>query len=172
MSTVDRTTLNAALGALVDGLRNALTADPPAPDRPFRRVVAGQTQPYGSVRPFLNVRLVKSEPISVVAGDKAVRVTLALRLVTDVTESDPHGEICNAVGAVDDYFDSLLSDEAPVIDGADGFDDRGWTFGYPAASVATRVAEASCTQTFILKVRRGENRVVAARILRAPGGRS
>ena len=84
---------------------------------------------------------------------------MPLRLVMDVTAADPHGAMLDRIGAVDDYLDSLI--DAGVIEGAEGFDDRVWTFDYPRTAAGTRAASASAVQTFVVKVERGRNRLPA-----------
>jgi hypothetical protein len=159
MATPDRTTVKATVQALMSALRSNLTADPPTSSRPFRRIEEGTAKFGEYVRPFMTVSLLETEPAETTEGDKIVRVTLAMRLVTDVVSDDPHDEILDAVGAIEDYFDDLLTGENNVIEGADGFDDRTWTFGYPAGSSGAQAAQATCRQTFVVKVERGYNRV-------------
>ena len=162
MATADRTTVKVSMQSLLTALRDNLQADPPTAGKPFRRIEEGEVRFSEYVRPFMTVRLVKTAPSSSTEGDKILKATVAMRLVTDVVSDDPHDAILDAVGAVEDYFDSLLTDEYNVVEGADGFDDRVWSFVYPAGSTGVQVAEASCQQTFIVKVERGYNRVPKA----------
>lgn len=159
MPTVDRTTVKAAMQGLMSDLRANLQADPPTATKPFRRIEEGRGTSGEYVRPFMTVRLVKTEPVSAMNLDKILQATLALRLVTDVVSDDPHDAILDAIGAVEDYFDSLLLGQDYIVEGADGFDDRTWTLTYPAGSTGVQTAEAACEQTFIVKVERGYNRV-------------
>lgn len=158
MATSDRTTVKAALQALMSDLRSNLKADPPTSSRPFRRIEEGEADFGEYVRPFMTVSVLATEPAGTTEGDKVVRVSLGMRLVTDVVSDNPHDAILNAVGAVEDYFDDLLTDEDGIIEGAEGFDDRSWTLGYPPGSSGARAAEASCRQSFMVKVERGYNR--------------
>ncbi len=160
MPTADRTTIKAAIDELVNKLRTNLTAIPPTSAKPFRRVEVGDTGTQEYPRPFLTVRLVRTRPIGMVDGDKVMEVSTALRLVTDVSASDPHGAMLDKIGALDDYLDSVRTNG--VIAGAEGFDDRVWTFDYPKATAGSRVATAEATQTFVVKVQRTFNRVPAA----------
>ena len=159
MATPDRTTVKATIQALTSALRSSLKADPPTSSRPFRRIEEGQAQFGEYVRPFMTVSLVETEPAGTTEGDRLVRVTLAMRLVTDVITDDPHDAILDAVGAIEDFFDDLLTDEDSIIEGAEGFDDRTWTFGYPSGSAGAQAAEASCKQSVVVKIERGYNRV-------------
>ena len=159
MATNDRTTIKATTDALMSRLRIKLKANPPTATKPFRRIEEGSARFDEYVRPFMTVGIKKTQPLSEIEGDKIVRVTLTMRLVTDVISDDPHDAILGAVGAVDDFFDELFTDEEKIIEGADGFDDRVWTFGYPAGSSGSQVAEAKCEQGFIVKVERGYNRI-------------
>lgn len=160
MPTADRTTIKAAIDALVTNLRSNLVADPPTSAKPFRRVEVADAGTEDYPRPFLALFLSRARPIGVTDNDKLMEVSMALRLVTDVSASDPHGAILDKVAAVDDHLDSLI--DTGVIEGAEGFDDREWKLAYPRATAGARVASASATQTFVVKVERQQNRVPAA----------
>ncbi len=140
-------------------LRSNLSADPPTATKPFRAVREGAAGDTEYPRPFLAVRLVRARPLATVDGDKLFEVTLRMRVVADVTGSDVHDALLDRCAAVEDYFDSIV--DTGVVDGADGFDDRAWTFDYATGAQTGRVATADCEQTFALKVQRGFNRVPA-----------
>lgn len=159
MPTPDRTTLKAAVDELVSKLRINLVAEPPTATRPFRRVEVGAAGVEEYPRPFLTVALTHSKPVSTVQNDKLWQVTMSLRLVMDVAAADPHGTVLNAIGAVEDYLDSIV--DTGVLDGAEGFDDRVWSFEYPRDSAGFRVAVASAAQSFVVAVQRQQNRVPA-----------
>jgi len=159
MPTADRTTIKAAIDELVNKLRTNLAAVPPTATKPLRRVEVGDAGTQEYPRPFLTVRLIRARPIGIVDDDKVMEVTTALRMVTDVSASDPHGAMLDKLGALDDYLDSIRA--GGVIAGAEGFDDRAWTFDYPRATSGSRVASAEATQTFVVKVQRTFNRVPA-----------
>ena len=156
MATADRTTIKAAIEELTTKLRTNLVADPPTATKPFRRVEIADTGVEEYPRPFLTLLLTRTRPVGVADNDRLVEVTMTLRVVTDVAASDPHAAMLDTIGAVEDYFDSIL--DAGVIEGAEGFDDRAWTFEYPRATAGARVASATATQTFVVKVERGQNR--------------
>ena len=156
MPTPDRTTIKAAVAALVTKLQANLVTDPPTAAKPFRHIEVARAGVEEYARPFLAVRLTRARPIGATENDKVMEVALTLRLVTDVTEADPHDALLDKVAAVDDYLDSLI--DTGVIDGAEGFDDRIWTFDYPPAAAGARVASAEATQTFAVKVERQQNR--------------
>ena len=160
MPTADRTTIKAAIDELVNKLRTNLAANPPTTAKPFRRVEVGDAGTEEYPRPFLTVHLVRARPIGVVDDDKAMEVTAALRMATDVSASDPHGAMLDKIGAVDDYLDAIR--DSGVLAGAEGFDDRVWTFDYPRGTSGSRVATAEATQTFVVKVQRAYNRVPEA----------
>jgi hypothetical protein len=159
MATADRTTVKAAIQALMTKLRANLQADPPTASKPFRRIEEGEAAFGEYARPFMTVRIAQVEPVGTTEGDKALQVTLAMRLVTDVVSNDPHDAILDAVGAVEDYFDELFVDEQTIVEGADGFEERTWTFGYPTGAAGSQAAEASCRQSCTVKVEREYNRV-------------
>lgn len=161
MPTADRTTVKAAMQSLMSKLRTNLQADPPTAAKPFRRIEEGQGTANEYVRPFMTVRLTKTEPVATTQGDKIAQAMVSMRLVTDVVSDDPHAAILDAIGAVEDYFDSLLTGGTDVEEGADGFDDRTWKLTYPAGSTGVQTAEAVCEQTFVVKVERGFNRVAS-----------
>ncbi len=156
MATADRTTIKAAIEELTTKLRTNLVADPPTATKPFRRVEIADTGVEEYPRSFLTLLLTRTRPVGVADNDRLVEVTMTLRVVTDVAASDPHAAMLDTIGAVEDYFDSIL--DAGVIEGAEGFDDRAWTFEYPRATAGARVASATATQTFVVKVERGQNR--------------
>ena len=160
MPTPDRTTIKAAIEELTDKLQANLVAEPPTAVKPFRRVEVGPAGVEEYPRPFLTLMLTRARPIAVVDNDKVIEVTMTLRLVMDVSGSDPHAAMLDSIGAIDDYLDSLI--DAGVLEGAEGFDDRVWTFEYPAGTVGARAAVASATQAFVVKVEREQNRVPAA----------
>ncbi len=159
MATSDRTTVKATVQALLAEMRAGLVADPPDGEAPFRGIEEGFARYDEYVRPFMTVRILETTAVTAVEGDKIVRVTFDMRLVTDVLSDDPHDAILDAVGAVEDFFDGLLTGEDEIIEGADGFDDRSWSFKYPSGSTGPLAAEASCRQTCLVKVERGYNRV-------------
>ncbi len=158
--TPDRTTIKAAITNLVTSLRTNLVADPPTDSKPFREVQPGDGDAESFVRPFLLVRLIAAEPVGMVDDDKVLEVSMKFRIVTDVIASDPHDAILDKVGAVDDYLDSLI--DTGVLDGAEGFDHRRWSFEYPLAAAGARLAAAEASQTFIVKVERQQNREPAS----------
>ena len=160
MPTPDRTTIKAAIEELTDKLRANLVAAPPTAAKPFRRVEVGAAGLEEYPRPFLTLMLTRTRPVAVVDNDKMIEVTMMLRSVTDVSAADPHAAMLDTIGAVDDYLDSLI--DTGVLEGAEGCDDRVWTFEYPRGTVGVRAAVASATQTFVVKVERGQNRVPAA----------
>ena len=156
MPTPDRTTIKAAIEELTTKLRTNLTADPPTAAKPFRRVEIADAGVEEYPRPFLTLLLTRTRPISVTDNDRLVEVSMTLRMVTDLSVSDPHAAMLDTIGAVEDYFDGIL--DTGVIDGAEGFDDRAWSFDYPRATAGARTASATATQAFIVKVQRGQNR--------------
>jgi hypothetical protein len=158
--TPDRTTLKASIAALTTNLRTNLVADPPTASKPFRRVEVGGAGAQEYPRPFLTVRLARTRMIGVTDNDKLIGVSMTLYLVTDVAAADPHDALLDKSGAVDDYLDSII--DSGVIEGAEGFDDRVWTFDYPHATAGARVAAGQATQTFVVKVEREQNREPAA----------
>lgn len=160
MPTTDRTTIKAAVAALVTKLRTNLVANPTTASKPFRRVEAGKTTVEEFARPFLAVHLTQARPIGVTDNDKLVEVSATLRIVTDVTQADPHDALLDKVGATDDYLDSLI--DPGVIDGAEGFDDRTWTFDFPRTTAGARVAVAEASQRFTVKIERLQNREPAS----------
>lgn len=159
MPAVDRTPLKIVMKTLMANLRTGLVADPPTVTKPFRKIEEGDAAANEYVRPFMAVRLIKIEPLDTIEGDKIILATLAMRLVTDVVSDDPHDAILDAVGAVEDHFDNMQILQQVFVEGADGFDDRKWTFTYPAGSSGTRIAQTDCEQTFVVKVERAQNRV-------------
>ena len=108
----------------------------------------------------MTLQLTRTRPIGATENDKLIETTMTLHLVTDVAAADPHDAILDKVGAVDDYLDGII--DTGVIEGAEGFDDRAWTFDYPKTTSGARVASAQSTQTFIVKVEREQNREPAA----------
>ncbi len=156
MPTPDRTTIKAAIEELTTKLRTNLTADPPTATKPFRRVEIAAAGVEEYPRPFLTLLLARTRPIGVTDNDRLIGVSMTLRMVTDLSSSDPHAAILDTIGAVEDYFDSIV--DTGLIDGAEGFDDREWTFEYPRATAGARTASATASQTFVVKVQRGQNR--------------
>ena len=159
-ATPDRTTIKEATAELTTKLRTNLVADPPTDAKPFRRVEIGGSGAQEYPRPFMTLQLTRTRPIGATDSDKLIETTMTLHLVTDVAATDPHDAILDKVGAVDDYLDSII--DSGVIEGAEGFDDRTWTFDYPKTTSGARVASAQSTQTFVVKVEREQNREPAA----------
>lgn len=156
MPTADRTTIKAAIEAFADKLRTNLVADPPTASKPLRRVEVGVAGVEEYPRPFLSVLVVGIRPIGVMDNDKVLEVTSSIRVVTDVIQTDTHDALLDAIGAIDDYLDGIV--DSGVIDGAEGFDDRTWSFEYPRRTAGARVATATASQSFVVKVERGQNR--------------
>jgi len=159
MATPDRTTLKAAVDALLTKFRANLVASPPTAPKPFRCIEVGASGADEVPRPFLSVRLMRTRPISACNNDKLWEAELTLRIVTDVAAADPHVGVLDAIGAVEDYLDSII--DTGVSDGAEGFDDREWTIEYPKTSAGARLAAAKASQSFVVKVQRQQNRVPA-----------
>lgn len=159
MPTADRTTIRAAIDELVNKLTVNLTADPPTASKPLRGVVVGDVGDDAHARPFLAVRLIQATPLGATSDDKVMEVSMRMRLVADIVATDPHGELLDRVGAVDDYLDSIRN--SGVKEGAEGFDDRSWAFEYPTTTAGVRVAAAEAEQGFVVKVQRQQNRVPA-----------
>jgi hypothetical protein len=159
MPTAERTTIKAAIEELTDRLRDNLVADPPTADKPFRAVVVGAAGVGEFPRPFLSLQLSRSRAIGVADDDKVVEVAMTMRVVADISAADAHGGMLDKIGAVEDYFDSLI--DTGVLEGAEGFDDREWTFDYPKTTAGARLMTASATQSFVVKVEREHNRIPA-----------
>ena len=153
---VDRSTIRAVLDKLETRFNVKLVADPPTASKPFRKVIEGEAGFVEHARPFITIRATRPRSIGVTQDDKVMEVTVVCRLVTDVLESGPNAALFDKVGAVDDYFDSIV--EGGLLEGAEGLDNRVWEFGYPKTPSGARVAFADCTQTFVVKVARGSNR--------------
>jgi len=160
MPTSDRTTIKAAVDALVSQLAANLVANPPTASAPFRKVAAGAGGAESHPRPFLAVRLIRTRTVDVMDDDRLMEVTVELRALSDVLGADPLTPLLDKVGAVDDYLDGVR--DGGVIEGAEGFDDRVWDFEEPRSTAGARLATATATQAFIVKVKRGQNRVPAA----------
>ncbi len=159
MPTPDRTTLRAAVEALTGHLRTSLTAEPPTAARPLRLVVGGAAGVDEHPRPFLSLALTRVRPVTASDGDRLFAATMVFRLVTDVTTSDTLAALLDAPAAVEDAFDALVDDG--LLEGAEGFDEREWSFEYPRATAGARVAVAIATQTFVVRVQRAFNRTPA-----------
>lgn len=155
-ATPDRTTIKAAIKELTTKLRTNLVADPPTATKPFRRVEVGSVGFQEYPRPFMALQLTHTEPVGATENDKLVAVSIVLRVVTDVASSDPHDAVLDKIGAIEDYLDSIV--DTGVIEGAEGFDDREWSFEYPSTTAGARVASAKATQSLVVKVERGNNR--------------
>ena len=156
MPTADRTTIKAAISGLATKLRTNLVADPPTVAAPFRGVSIGAATGDEFARPFLAITLQRARPIAVTDDDRLFEVSMTLTAFVDVLASDPHPTILDAIGAVEDYLDSIV--DTGVIAGAEGFDNRTWKFSYPQTTSGTRLASAAAAETFIVKVERLRNR--------------
>jgi len=159
-ATPDRTTIKAAIENLTALLRANLAADPPTVSKPFRRIEAGRAGVSQYPRPFMVLYIKQSNSVGVTDNDKIFEVTMGLVIVCDVTASDPHGAVLDKIGAVEDYFDGIV--ETGLLEGAEGFDNRVWSFDYPKATAGARVAAATANQSFIAKVQRQQNREPAS----------
>lgn len=159
MPTTDRTTIRAAIDQLESSLRANVVANPPTAQKPFRQVLVGSIKEVESPRPFLVLQLTRIRPVATMDDDKLHEVTMAVHVVTDVSTTNPHDLVLDQIGAVEDYLDTLI--DTGVLEGAEGFDDRTWTFEYPRTTSGARIASASATQSFLVKVQRQQNRVPA-----------
>lgn len=158
-ASTDRTTIKAAMDALIDALRANLIADPPTATKPLRLVEEGDVSAAPHARPFMTVGIERTKVIGVTDDDKIVDVALRIRVGVDASTPAARDAILAVVGAVDDYFDSIR--DSGVIEGADGLDDRTWTFAYPKSTAGARMMTAEATQPFVVRVARGFNRVPA-----------
>jgi hypothetical protein len=159
MPATDRTTIRAAMDELLTKLRANLAANPPTLTKPFRRVEVADAGEEAFPRPFLSLHLLGVRPIGVTDDDRIFQVTVAMQMVTDATAVDPHAAMLDTISAVEDYLDSIR--DTGVIAGAEGLDDRAWTFRYPRQSAGPRAVTAEARQTFVVKVQRAFNRVPA-----------
>jgi len=158
--TPDRTTVKSALDALVMQSRASLVASPPMPTAPFYSVAVGSPQPTSHPRPFFSIAIVAAEAIGVSDGDKLIRATLALSIVTDIGQTDPHTEIVDKIGAVDDFFDDKI--QAGLIEGVQGLDGRNWQIDSSSITSGSRIASATARVSMIVKVERNQNRIPAS----------
>ena len=160
MPTADRTTIKAAIDELITKFRANLVADPPTAGKPFRRVAVGDTGTDTFARPFLSIAVSRTRSLGAVDDDRVIEVGTTLRIVTDVTAADAHGDALDQTGAVEDYLDAIA--DTGVLDGAEGPSDRVWSFDYPRSTTGARVVTASAALTLVVKVERSRNRVPAA----------
>jgi hypothetical protein len=160
MPTLDRTTIKSAVDELLNKLRSNLAADPPTASKPFRKVEAGSGEIEHYPRPFLSLRPVRARAASVVDDDKVVEVTIEMRIVADIAGVDPYTAVCDQMGAVEDYLDSIR--DSGIIDGSAGFDERTWALEPSKLSSGGRVSTATAQQTLLVKMQRGFNRIGAA----------
>lgn len=158
--TADRTTIKATVDELLIQLRANLVADPPTAAKPFRRIAVGDFGVGEFPRPFLSLELVRARAIGVADGDKLMEISITLQIVCDILAADAHGELLDRTSAVDDCFDNLFG--SGLLEGADGFDDRVWTFAHPTTSSGARLSTATAAQTCIIRVERSQNRIPAA----------
>lgn len=155
MPAPGRTTVSTALSTLRGSLRANLVADPPTPSAPFREVAMEPAEETDCVRPFLAVYLDQTELLGLVDDDRVVEVTMKLHLVADVSTVDSHEELLALIGAVDDYFDEIR--DSGVVNGAEGFEKRVWSFSFAKLTAGARTAGATAKQTFIVKIEREQN---------------
>lgn len=155
MPSSDRTTLSAAIAALVDELSDRLVADPPTPSSPLRRIIAGAASVEGAVRPVMAVRLSRVRTLSAADDDRLMEASIALLLATDAGEADAHERVLALTGAVEDALDALR--ETGVIEGADGLDDRSWDVRFAAGAAGSRVATAEAAVGLVVRVAREDN---------------
>lgn len=157
MPTADRTTVRAAVDELIVKFRGNLVAEPPTAAKPFRRVEAGLGQAEDYPRPFLALRVTSIVPIGVTDDDKIMEATATMQAVIDATNADAQAGMLDAVGAIDDYLDSIH--DTGVIEGSEGFDRREWRLQYSKTTAGSRVVSAEAAFQFVVKVKRGSNRV-------------
>ncbi len=160
MPTADRTTVKAAIDTFVSLLETNLVANPPTKTKPFRSIVVGDSGAEAFPRPFLAIQLSRARVIGAMDNDKLIEVNMTLRSYVDAIQADAHAAMLDAVGAVDDYLDSLI--DTGILEGATGFDDRDWTFENAKTSSGSRVVSVTGKQTFVVTVQRLQNRVPAA----------
>jgi len=158
--TADRTTIKATIDELLVELRANLVADPPTGAKPLRQIAIGDFAVSEFPRPFLALELTRARAVGTADGDKLMEISMNLQVVCDALAADSHGELLDRTSAVDDCFDNLLG--SGLLEGADGLDDRAWSFAHPTTSSGARVATATATQTCIVRVERSQNRVPAA----------
>ena len=159
MPVADRTTIRATVDQLMTMLRANLVADPPTATKPFRRAEVGAAEFQEFPRPFLTVNPTKAKPIGITDNDKVMEVSTEFHIATDVTAADPQGALLDALGAVEDYLDSVI--DTGILEGAEGVDDRSWTLEFPKETSGAGVGVAKVTIAFVVKVKRGNNRVPA-----------
>jgi len=159
MPKADRTTIRATVDALITRLASGVVGDPPTPDKPFTRIVAGKVEPTSCARPFAAVAITGHRPVATIDGDRLFTVTLELSVVADIVDAQPQRPVLDLVAAVEDYMDSIV--DTGVIEGASGFDDRDWAVLYPRERAGARVVSAVSKQSFVVRVERTFNRAAA-----------
>ncbi len=160
MPTANRTTVKTAIDTFVSLLRTNLVASPPTATKPFRSIAIGDSGAVAFARPYLAVQLTHARIAGVMDNDKIIEVGMTLRSFVDAMQADAHAAMLDAIGAVDDYLDSLI--DTGLLEGASGFDDRDWHFEYAKTSSGSRVVSVTGKQTFVVTVQRLQNRVPAA----------
>lgn len=156
MPTTDRTTLSAAMAAMVDELRKRLVGDPPTSSHPLRRIIAGAAGVEGAVRPVMAVRLARVHTLSAADDDRLIEASIVLLVATDVGEADAHERVLALTGVVEDALDGLR--EGGLIEGADGLDDRSWEVHFAAGVAGARVATVEARIRLVVRVAREGNR--------------
>lgn len=156
MPTPDRSTLHVVMDQVLSQLRSGLLANPPTAAQPFRRIEAGLIDAEVGPRPVMGVTLLRARPSGSLDNDKVWEATTQLVVVVDLAAADAHGLMLDVVAGVEDYLDALI--DVGIVEGADGFDDRAWSFEYPATRAGARVGVAKATQTFVVRVERTHNR--------------
>jgi len=159
MPTPNRTTIKAAIDALVSLSRANLVANPPTATKPFRSIAVGDSGPEAFPRPYCALSLSRTRLVGTMDDDKLIEVAMTMRTYVDAIQQDAHAAMLDIIGAVDDYLDGLI--DIGILEGASGFDDRDWTFEYPKTSSGSRVVSVTGKQTFVVTVQRLQNRVPA-----------
>lgn len=152
----DSTTIKAAMEELVVKLRANLVADPPTPQKPFRKVESGMGGIEHLPRPFLAVHAVRVRTISAIDDDKVVEIIIEMRIAADILGVDPLTAVYDQIGAVEDYLDSIR--ETGIIEGTAGYEDRTWALETSNSGSGARISTATAQQTLIVHVQRGFNR--------------
>jgi len=150
----DRTTLRAAITALSEEIQAGIISDPPTAGKPFRRLIQGEVKGDEFARPFLAIRLERAKPLASSEGDRLFESSVGLSIAADVA-GDAHDGILALVAAVEDLFDALQG--SGLIEGADGFDDRAWSFRYAPTTSGARRVLAEATMGLVVRVARELN---------------
>lgn len=118
----------------------------------FKTIREGSLTPGDSPLPAVGIELLDYADVGRVENNRKKRVTLKLRVIFGITQSNKTDEATSHTSKVDDFLDTV-----PIPNGVQGFDDIKWSLTLPSGEKVSDIGFADAITTYTVIVPRGAN---------------